>query len=254
MKQQHAVIILFALIVLSGLTSLGSYRATKRVITDDMNRALALTMEEQQSDVINEDTIRTFNSHLQIAALRGKATLAVDAHGQQFKAYAHCSEATIFSLSDQRPTMVMWMLTLIWAVIHFTSISPMATHRNSSFQRPTPNTKNLSPKTIQYGGMNYAESEGNFYDAQGQRIRLTPMQRQLMEMFFRADNHVLTKAEICDALWPKKDDASDTLYTLIRRLKPVVEQHSNLKIESDRGRAYELRIGSPSNLPQGEAI
>ena len=86
MKQNHAAIILFALIVLSGLTSLGSYRATKRVITDDMNRALALTMEEQQSDVISQDTIRMFNSHLQIAELRGKATLAIDARGQQFKA------------------------------------------------------------------------------------------------------------------------------------------------------------------------
>ena len=256
MKQNHAAIILFALIILSGLTSLGSYRATKRVITDDMNRALALTMEEQQSDVISQDTIRMFNSHLQIAELRGKATLAIDARGQQFKAYAHCSEATIFSLSDQRPTIVMWMLTLIWAVywmlgvrfrklevgvtkyevIPLTSTSPKATHCTSYLQLPTPQG------TIQFGGMNYAESEGNFYDAQGQRIRLTPMQQQLMEMFFRADNHVLTKAEICDALWPKKDDASDTLYTLIRRLKPVVEQHSNLKIESERGRAYELKV------------
>ena len=69
-----------------------------------MDRALAITMQEQHSDVINQDTIRIFNSHLQIAALRGKATLAVDTRSSQFKAYAHCSEATIFSLSDQRPT------------------------------------------------------------------------------------------------------------------------------------------------------
>ena len=34
-------------------------------------------------------------SHLQIAALRGKAMLAVDTHSKQFKAYAHCSEATM---------------------------------------------------------------------------------------------------------------------------------------------------------------
>ena len=37
------------------------------------------------------------------------------------------------------------------------------------------------------------------------------MQQQLMEMFFRSDTHLLTKAEICDALWPKKEDASETL-------------------------------------------
>ena len=86
------------------------------------------------------------------------------------------------------------------------------------------------------------KGEGTFYDTRGQRIKLTPMQQQLMEMFFSSESHLLTKTEICDALWPKKPDASETLYTLIRRLKPVVEQHSNLKIESDRGRAYELKI------------
>jgi DNA-binding SARP family transcriptional activator len=59
-------------------------------------------------------------------------------------------------------------------------------------------------------------------------------------MFFLSPSHSLTKAEICDALWPKKPDASDTLYTLIRRLKPVVEQHSDLKIESDRSKSYHL--------------
>ena len=63
-----------------------------------------------------------------------------------------------------------------------------------------------------------------------------------MEMFFRVPSHRLTKTEICEALWPKKEDASETLYTLIRRLKSVVEQHSDLKIEVDRGRAYELKI------------
>ena len=62
-----------------------------------------------------------------------------------------------------------------------------------------------------------------------------------MEMFFHSESHQLSKTEICDALWPKKDDANDTLYTLIRRLKPIIEEHSELKIESDRGRAYELK-------------
>lgn len=43
-------------------------------------------------------------------------------------------------------------------------------------------------------------------------------------------------------LWPKKDDANDTLYTLIRRLKPIVEEHTRLKIVADRGRNYSLEI------------
>jgi DNA-binding response OmpR family regulator len=95
---------------------------------------------------------------------------------------------------------------------------------------------------VAFGGLAYAEAEGRFYDTKGQQVKLTPMQQQLMEMFFRSESHQLSKTEICDALWPKKDDANDTLYTLIRRLKPIIEEHSDLKIESDRGRAYKLEV------------
>ena len=216
-QQQFAVIVLFALIIASSFTSLDSYRSTSRMVNEDMDRALALALEEQKSDVISQDTIRTFNSHLQIAELRGKATLAVDTHGQKFKAYAHCSEATIFSLSDQRPATLLWVLTAFWTIYML-------------YRRPHDS----------FGGLIYSEQEAQFYTVDGNMMRLTPMQHQLMEMFFQSPSHSLTKTEICDALWPKKPDASETLYTLIKRLKPIIEQHSNLKIESDRSKAYRL--------------
>lgn len=228
MKQNHAATILFALILASMMTSLGSYRMTARAVEADMDRALALTMAEQQDEVISPDTIRTFNSHLQIAALRGKATLAVDARGRQFRAYAHCPGATVLGLTDQRPSAVMWILTAAWAVFCL-----YGRHRQENA---------LLDEPLNYGGLRYAEPERCFYDAQGQQVRLTPMQQQLMEMFFRSPGHQLSKTEICDALWPKKTDASETLYALISRLKPIVEQHSELKIESDRGRAYMLKM------------
>ena len=228
MKQNHAATILFALILASMMTSLGSYRMTARAVEADMDRALALTMAEQQDEVISPDTIRTFNSHLQIAALRGKATLAVDAQGRQFRAYAHCPGATVLGLTDQRPSAVMWILTAAWAVFCL-----YGRHRQENA---------LPDRPLNYGGLRYAEPERCFYDAQGQQVRLTPMQQQLMEMFFRSPGHQLSKTEICDALWPKKTDASETLYALISRLKPIVEQHSELKIESDRGRAYMLKM------------
>ena len=227
MKQHYLVIVLFVLIVASCATSLVSYRTAERQVNDDMSQALSSALAMQQSNVITQDTIQSFNSHLQIAELRGKATIAVDTKGREFKAYARCSEATIFSLSDQRLTAVLWSMTLLWAAFCFYR------RRHEMLQMAG---------MLQYGGLCFAEAEGTFYDAKGQRIKLTPMQQQLMEMFFRSEAHQLTKTEICDALWPKKPDASETLYTLIRRLKPVVEQHSDLKIESDRGRAYELTI------------
>ena len=238
MKQQYAVIVLLALILASSLTSLDSYRSTSRRVSEDMDRALAITMLEQQSDVISQDTIRTFNSHLQIAELRGKATLAVDTRSRQFKAYAHCSEATIFCLSDQRPAALLWVLTGFWAM--FMWYRGAKNHENmllGSGQNHEP-----VPVIPGFGGLTYSEAEGRFYAADGNEVQLTPMQHQLMEMFFHSPSHSLSKTEICDALWPKKPDANDTLYTLIRRLKPVIEQHSNLKIESDRSKAYRLTV------------
>ena len=225
MKQKYLVLVLFSLIIASSATSFSSYRSTEQMVESDLSQALTQALAQQQSDVITQDTIRTFNSHLQITELRGKAVIAVVAESRQFKAYARCSQATIFSLSDQRPTAVLWTITLLWAAF--------------CFYRYRQHTEQLAG-TMQYGGLSYAESENTFYDAQGQPIKLTPMQQQLMEMFFSSSNHQLTKTEICDALWPKKPDASETLYTLIRRLKPVIEQNSNLKIESDRGKAYRL--------------
>ena len=234
-QERFAVIVFFALIIASSLTSIGSYNSTSRLVCEDMDRALALALEEQQSDVINQDTIRTFNNHLQIAELRGKATLAVDTRGQKFKAYAHCSEATIFSLSDQRPATVLWVLTGFWAMLMW--------YRRRQSAVGEPLTVTVANRNA-FGGLTYLEEDGRFYAADGNLVQLTPMQHQLMEMFFQSPSHSLTKAEICNALWPKKPDASETLYTLIRRLKPVIEQHSDLKIESDRSKSYSLKVKS----------
>ena len=233
MKRQHAFIVLFALIFASVLTGYGSYSSTSRMVSEDMDRALALTLEEQQSDVISQDTIRTFNNHLQIAELRGKATLVIDTRGQKFKAYAHCSEATIFGLSDQKPATILWALTGFWAMLMWYRCKQKNVNEQLSTAQSCCNT---------FGGLTYSEADSRFYAADGRQVQLTPMQHHLMEMFFHSPSHSLTKTEICDTLWPKKPDASETLYTLIRRLKPVVEQHSGLRIESERSKAYRLEV------------
>lgn len=221
MKHQY-VIVLFALIITSSMVSFTSYRATEREVNEDMSQALALALDEQQSDVISADTIQIFNRYLQIEALRGNALLAVDTR-QGFRPRPHCSMATIFALSDQRPAMVLWMMTTLWGLFCL-------------WKR-----RKQVPIICGYGGLVYSEIDRRFFGLKGEQVKLTPMQQQLLEMFYMSPSHLLTKKEICDALWPKKEDASETLYTLIRRLKPIVEQHSNLRITSDRGRAYELK-------------
>jgi hypothetical protein len=220
MKQRYAVVVLFALIMVSSLVSLTSYRATEQLVNEDMNQALAKALEEQQSDVISADTIQVFNSHLQIEALRGVAVLAVDTR-KGFSPRPQVSTATILLLSDQRPSMVLWSMAMLWGLFC------LYRHR----QRIA---------LGMYGGL--ALQDGRFVDAKGNIVKLTPMQQQLMEMLWQSPSHQLSKTEICDALWPKKEDANETLYTLIRRLKPIVEQHSDLKIEADRGKSYGLII------------
>lgn len=220
MKQRHAVVVLLALIMVSSLVSLTSYQATERLVTEDMNQALAKALEKQQSDVISADTIQVFNSYLQYEALRGRAVLAVDTK-RGFTPRPQVSMATILSLSDQRPAMMLWSMALVWGFFCLYQYRRRVT-------------------LGMFGGL--ALQEGRFVDAKGCVVKLTPMQQQLMELFFHSPNHTLSKAEICDALWPKKEDASETLYTLIRRLKPIIEQHSDLKIEVDRGKSYGLTI------------
>ena len=234
MKQKYAVVILLALISASGLTSFKSYQAMERIVAEDMACALTKALAEQQSDVISSDTIRVFNSYLKLEQLRGNAVLAVTTRQERLQACdlrtgmglrceARCSAATIFSLSDQRPASVLWTMAILWGLYCFWR-----------YRKQVP--------LVAFGGLAYSEHEGRFYNAMGKQVKLTPMQQQLMEMFFRSESHQLSKTEICDALWPKKDDANDTLYTLIRRLKPIIEAHSDLMIESDRGLAYELKI------------
>ena len=220
MKQKYAVVVLFALIIASSMVSLTSYKTTEKLVTEDVNQALAKALDEQQSDVISADTIQVFNSHLQIEGLRGNAVLAVDTK-KGFRPRPQVSTATILSLSDQRPSMILWSMALLWGLFC------LYQHRR------------LSALGL-YGGL--ALQDGRFINAKGSEVKLTPMQQQLMEMLWQSPKHQLSKAEICDALWPKKPDASETLYTLIRRLKPIIEEHSDLKIESDRGKSYGLTI------------
>ena len=135
-----------------------------------------------QSDVISTDTIRVFNSFLSIEQLRGNAVLAVTTRQGGLRCEAKCSAATIFSVSDQRPASVLWTIALLWGLYCFWR-----------YRKNEP--------LIAFGGLAYSEVDRCFYNTKGKQVRLTPMQQQLMEMFFRNESHHLTKAEICDTLW-----------------------------------------------------
>ena len=225
--------VIFVFIMLCALcSSISSYKSTVNGITRDVNNALELTLAEMPTDVINADTIRCYRSHLTIAELKNTACIAMTSvrragrQETQMVAQANCDIMTILMLSDQRASGallfvgILWMMCSLWYVRRF---------------KPE-----MFAKALSYGGIVFTNDR--FITAKGEHIHFTPMQHSLMEMFMMAESHSLSKQEICDRLWPKKPDASDTLYTLIKRVKPILEANSNLKIESDRGKSYMLKI------------
>ena len=223
----------FCFLMLCALcTGINSYHRTKGVIAQDVNSALEQVLAKMPDNVVTADTIACYRNCLTIAQLKDTAGIAMRTVRRDGRletmlvAEANCGFATTFRMSDQKASGsilfvgMLWLLGSLWYV-----------RRN----RPE-----LIVQGLSYGGIVY--NNDKFMTQSGEQIHLTPMQHSLLKMFITAETHTLSKQEICDRLWPKKPDANDTLYTLIKRIKPIVETHSTLKIESDRGRSYSLKL------------
>ena len=227
-------ILIFILLCLSAMaTSCGSYRKAERNIENDLKQALAKTINEKGMETMRQDSIRAYRSiartegemmtiavgdetlrrHLRNPQLGEMAFITYTVRCERggwkvtFDTEAKCSAVMIWSLSDQRLSAWLSVMALLSLALSFRG------------------RRQLRPITM------------DSFSA----THLTPMQRQLMEMFVASGSHRLSKHEICDALWPKKDDASETLYALISRLKRELDKTSSFDILSDRGRAYILK-------------
>ena len=227
-------ILIFLLLCLTAMaTSCGSYRKAERNIENDLKQALAKTINEKGMETMRQDSIRAYRSiartegemmtiavgdetlrrHLRNPQLGEMAFITYTVRCERggwkvtFDTEAKCSAAMIWSLSDQRLSAWLSVMALLSLALSFRG------------------RRQSQPITM------------DSFSA----THLTPMQRQLMEMFVASGSHRLSKHEICDALWPKKDDASETLYALISRLKRELDKTSSFDIISDRGRAYILK-------------
>lgn len=227
------ILIFIALCLTALATSYGSYRSAERAIEGDMRQALTKTINEKGVETMRQDSIRAYKSmshaegeimtiavgdetlrrHLREPRLRERAYITYTIGKEKgrwkvmFNTEAQCSAAMIWGMSDQRLSLVLAFMAMISLAFSFRG------------------RKQLQPVVME-----------NFSEA-----HLTPMQRQLMEMFISSDSHRLSKHEICNALWPKKDDANQTLYALISRLKCELSRTTDFDIVSDRGRAYILK-------------
>ena len=225
--------IIFVFIMLCALcSSVCNYKIAENRITRDVNNALKLTLATMPTDVVNADTISCYRSHITIAELKDTACIAMTSVKRAARietkmvAQANCDLITSLMISDQRASGTLLFVGILWMIC---SILYMRRFKPEMFAGG-----------LNYGGIVFVNDK--FITAKGEPIHFTPMQHSLMEMFMMTESHSLSKQEICDRLWPKKPDASDTLYTLIKRVKPILESNSNLKIESDRGKSYTLKL------------
>ena len=263
LKAYHSIIIFAVLVMSAAFSSVSNYRHAQYAIIQDMDQALLQTLLERQDRWITPDTIQSYRSHLHIDLLKETSILSYvleekRKHEKDFdndtykrnemssngllnsrqmllgkhsvQGYANVSMADVFGMSNQRMPLSLTLMAMAWATF------AIYYHRRKQ-------EESVELQLASVGTLTYSESDNSFYNKGCEEaIKFTPMQHQLMQMFFENERHELTKQEICAALWPKKPDASETLYTLIRRIKPIIESHSNLMIESERGKAYRLTI------------
>ena len=249
------------------------YCGAKEAITADLNQALMRTWEEKQDNIVTQDSIRAYKRlrlvsdgpvwlaiadrklcrNLKNNQLKDKTFLSFDVIDAAYpdtqaksgfitsdtlivnnketgttlavKSCARLSCAAIFRMSDQRWSSLLALSALLWAI----GFKFVLRRRQAEAGEPQI-----------YGGLSYSVEEGCFYDARHVPLHLTPMQHQLLLMLWEAPSHSVPKEDLCMALWPKKEDANDTLYTLVRRLKPVLESCCGLQIVAHRGRNYSL--------------
>ena len=155
--------------------------------------------------------------------------------GISFQGYVNYSASDVLALTDKKAPLLLLLLALMAGCLSW------LLKRRKQAETPV-QKENL----IAFGNLTFSCDKACFYKEDQEKLRLTPQQYKIMEMFYLTSSHILARTDICEALWPGKENADETLNTLIRRLRPLIEENSNLKITTDRGRAYQLEIKEPA--------
>ena len=135
------VIVIFALLMISAIgLSFKNYVITKECIINDMNQALAKTLQQESIGQISADTLKLFRSNLQIERLKDSAYLSLcteepskaaicsdtmslysfgDIKVQHIRAYPNFSRAAVFSMLGQTIPSILFTLSILWAMFSF---------------------------------------------------------------------------------------------------------------------------------------
>lgn len=207
------VVLLFLAAIFSGERS---YKSARRMIVSDLNRALSSTLASTHDEVITPDTVALMRDNLTLPVLKDSTYIAYCLPGDKpqgicsdimhldetaVRGYADVSMASVLGLADKRMPVAFSLMAVFWLIG-----SMLLTRKNQ-----------MIPE-----------------------LQLTPMQRQLLDLFKVAPDGELTKDEICRTLWPGKPMTDDAMYSLIRHLKTSLEG-SGYEIETRRGFGYRLK-------------
>ena len=75
LKAYHSILIFAILVMCAAFSSVSNYRKAQYAIVQDMNKALALTLQENKYQWITPDTIQSYRSHLSIDLLKSTSNL-----------------------------------------------------------------------------------------------------------------------------------------------------------------------------------
>ena len=170
------LIVFFIMLVMTVVSSVASYDRASQCLDRDLRQALSLTIQEKGYEQMKQDSIKayrllasssvesklltiddpTFQQYIQTEALRPKAFIAYhitpqnDGFEEQMEGRANYSMAFVWSMSDQRLSLLLCLGTLLSLLL---SIRKKTTEAAVVSKMP---------------------------------LHLTPMQEQLMDMFLKA--------------------------------------------------------------------
>lgn len=185
--------------------------------------------KDQTKNYLASDTIIWLSANLNLPES------SLEDLGISFQGYVNYSASDVLALTDKKVPLLLLLFALMAGCLSWFLM------RRKQAETPV-QKENL----IAFGNLTFSCDKACFYKEDQEKLRLTPQQYKIMEMFYLTSSHILARTDICEALWPGKENADETLNTLIRRLRPLIEENSNLKITTDRGRAYQLEIKEPA--------
>lgn len=213
---KHLSSVIVVLLFLAAIFSCEhSYKSACRVMVSDLDQALTTTLEETENEAITPEVIGLFRSKLTLPELKDTSHIVycfpgdkpsgiyskeMPMNGSTVRGYADVSFASVFGFADKSIPAAFSLTAVFWM------LGSMALTRRNRQTVP----------------------------------RLTPMQKQLFDMFNAAPGRELSREQIRSTLWPGKPMTEDAAYSLIRHLKTSLEG-SGYEIETRRGFGYRLK-------------